>query len=125
MHIPVVDYVTVAQHGTDGVATNERQDDRERERSVLGPGCRFSDQFGSVMDQIDLRVITEIECFIFIVIAVKVEGVNAADGSREDSSGGVQSVTDIQSNVIIIDWATRLTKRRCAKCVEKDATAFV
>ena len=120
VHVSVVDYVTIAQHGTDSVATNERQDDRERERSVLRARCRFADQFGSVEDQIDFGVIAKSKRFIF-VIAVKVDGINTANGDLEDTSGWVQTVADVQSDVIVIDDATSLIKRRRATSIEEDA----
>ena len=108
------DNVSVAQHGTDSVAANERQDDRERERSVFGARCRFANQFGSVEHQIYFGVIssaTKSERFIFVV-AVKVEGVKSADGNLEDASVGIQSVANVQSDTVVIDNAASLTKRR-------------
>ena len=122
VHVSVVDNVSVAQYGVDSVAANERQDDREREGSIFGARCSFADQFDSVEDQIDFGVIssaTKSERFIFVV-AVKMEGVNSADGNLEDASGWIQSVADVQSDTVVIDYAASLTKRLRATSVEKD-----
>ena len=65
-------------------------------------------------------MISERERNIFI-ISIKVECVNASDGSNEDASGRVQSVADIQAGVIVINYTAKLTKWRRSTNIEKYA----
>ena len=117
MHVTIVVDDASAQHGRDGFASSECQDDRERQCAAIPSAtCHFADQFRSIEDHVDFSY--HAGDFLY-VISAKVEGVNATDGGRENASGRVKSVADIQSDVIAINYASSFTKWRRAASVEK------